>query len=397
VPIGAASREQANLCFGAASAMVKNGPLAEFFDVFQYEMQFKDGRPGRMYRIAAEAGTQDGSLPTCFVADEVHEWVDSKARVHTVVTNSLQKRSPSLEVNITTAGDPVKSELLLSLYEYGRKVRAGEVFDPSFYFLWFEPSGSVSLDVPDELRAAILEANPSSWVDVERLARRVEVEGIKESVFRRYHLNQWVTSGDPFLETAVWDGLARSVNVEHGSRVVVGFDGSYNGDSTSLVGVTLDTDLPHVFEVQTWERPEVAADDWRIPRYEVDAAVESLFLNFEVVELVCDPARWTLYMDEWISRFGDDRVISYPNVVERMTPATAKFHDAVQAGLLTHDGSPRLRRHVQNAVTKANARGYVVRKDHPNRKIDALIAALMAHDRATWRRDEETEVSAELW
>ena len=72
VPVAAASRDQANQCFGALGTMITEGPLKPFFEVQQFEVKIK-GRKGRLYRIAAEAGTQDGTLPTAFIADEVHE------------------------------------------------------------------------------------------------------------------------------------------------------------------------------------------------------------------------------------------------------------------------------------------------------------------------------------
>ena len=402
VPIGAASREQANLCFGCAKEMVKGGALAPFFNRHQYDLTFKDNRVGKMYRIAAEAGTQDGTLCTCFVADEVHEWIGRTANVHTVVTNSLAKRAGGLEINITTAGDPQMSDLLLGMYEYGMKVQSGEVVDPSFLFMWVEPKRKkVNLDSPKQLRQALRDANPSSWIDIERLAHRWEVERMKETAFRRYHLNQWVVSGDPFIESDVWDGLASGQKVKKKSRIVMGFDGSYSRDSTALVGCTVDTDKPHVFGIGLWENPHPPNSKpgkaWKVPRKEVDDAVDKAFRKWDIVEFVCDPARWTLYMDDWVERYGDDRVIEYPNSPERMVPATSKFNDAVTTGLLTHDGSPMLARHVANAIVKTNPRGKMVRKDHPDRKIDALVAALMAHDRATWRREEESETGVEIW
>ena len=36
------------------------------------------GDVGTMFRVAAEAGTNDGGLPTAFLADEIHEWVGRK-------------------------------------------------------------------------------------------------------------------------------------------------------------------------------------------------------------------------------------------------------------------------------------------------------------------------------
>jgi phage terminase large subunit-like protein len=391
VPLGAASYDQAGLCFGAAKVMVTEGELTPFCDVFEKEIRLKD-RPGRLYRIAAEAGTQDGTLPTCFVADEVHEWVGRKARVHLVVGNSLAKRSSGLEVNISTAGDPDQSELLFQMYEAGVKVATGETIDDTFLFVWYEAEDGLDLSDPDALRKAIRQANPAGFQDPERIAKRLEVDRIPEHEFRRYHANMWVTAGVSWLPAGVWDPLAASRPVPDGTQIVLGFDGSYNGDSTALIGCTLDG---HLFEVGVWERPENARE-WKVPRSSVDAVVTDAFSTWDVVELVCDPARWPMYIDAWAERFGEDRVLDFPNTRSRMVPATAKFYDAAVNGLMSHDGSVTLGRHVANATIKEVPNGYVLQKDHPERKIDAAVAAVMAYDSATARRDGPVEIGVML-
>jgi phage terminase large subunit-like protein len=67
-----------------------------------------------------------------------------------------------------------------------------------------------------------------------------------------------------------------------------------------------------------------------------------------------------------------------------MGPATARFYSAVVDRLLSHDGSSALARHVAAAILKEDSRGARLakeRRDSP-RKIDAAVAAVMAHDRA---------------
>jgi phage terminase large subunit-like protein len=74
-------------------------------------------------------------------------------------------------------------------------------------------------------------------------------------------------------------------------------------------------------------------------------------------------------------------VAEYPQSPARMQPATARFHEAVVNGELTHPGDSRFARHVGNAVLREDARGARLakeRRDSP-RKIDAAVAA---HDRA---------------
>ena len=77
-------------------------------------------------------------------------------------------------------------------------------------------------------------------------------------------------------------------------------------------------------------------------------------------------------------------VTEFPQTPARMSPATQRFHEAVVNRQLTHSGDSRLARHIGNAVLREDARGARLakeRKDSP-RRIDAAVAAVMAHDRA---------------
>lgn len=394
IPVAAASYWQADLVFSAAMKMCE--PFADLLDVYEKEISLKDGR-GKIYKVAAAAGTNDGLRPTSVSIDELHEWTGNKERVYTVLTNGLTKRRDAFEIIISTAGDPGVSHKLMGKYEYGKKVASGEVVDESFLMHWYEADADCDISDHDVLVSEVEKANPASWIDPERIAKRFEVDRVPEHVFRRYYLNQWVTGGTTWLPAGEWDARADlSVEVADRSRIVMTFDGSYNSDSTVLIGATLDTDQPHVFEIGAWERPDNQTE-WQVDRAEVDAAVDEAFRRFDVVEFACDTARWGLYFDQWEERYGE-RVVEYPQERRRMAPATAKFYDAVTQGLLTHDGSLVLARHVGNATVKQIPGGrYMLQKDHPDRKIDAAVAAVMAFDRATWRREQAPDVRAELW
>ena len=75
-------------------------------------------------------------------------------------------------------------------------------------------------------------------------------------------------------------------------------------------------------------------------------------------------------------------IISYPNSAERMVPATQRFYEAVVNGSFTHDGDPRLNKHIANAVTKTSSRGLMIAKANTKKKIDAAVAAIFSYDRA---------------
>jgi phage terminase large subunit-like protein len=60
-------------------------------------------------------------------------------------------------------------------------------------------------------------------------------------------------------------------------------------------------------------------------------------------------------------------------------------------GQVGHDGDARLARHIANAVLRDTADGGYITKDGTNspRKIDAAIAAVVAHERARWHVDHQ--------
>jgi phage terminase large subunit-like protein len=379
VIVAAAAFEQADLVFGAARTMIANGPLEPYFEAYDTEILRRDGRPGVMRRIAAAAGTNDGARPTAVIADEVHEWTGARERVHLVISNGLSKRRDGLELNISTAGASADS-LLGRLFSYGQQVASGEVIDPGFLFAWRSAGEHWDLGDPDQLRAALTEANPAieaGFLDLERLvARFAEIPRFE---FERYHLNRWVEADEAWIAASAWAAcFDPGRNVPDGTEIVIGFDGSATRDNTALIGCTVE-DKPHLFLIGLWQRDE-RDPAWQVPRVEVDARLADAVSRFEVRRVACDPAGWYGEIQDWLARFGESIVIVVPQVNERMAPAADAFRAAVLAGELTHDGSPALARAVANARTRETRWGIGIRKDHPGspRKIDAAVAALLA-------------------
>jgi phage terminase large subunit-like protein len=101
-----------------------------------------------------------------------------------------------------------------------------------------------------------------------------------------------------------------------------------------------------------------------------------------VLEIAADPFRWARSL-QLLDGEGLP-VMEYPQSPGRMTPATSRFYEAVVNGQLTHSGDSRLARHIGNAVLREDARGARLAKERKDskRRIDAAVAAVMAHDRA---------------
>jgi phage terminase large subunit-like protein len=377
VIVCAASLKQADLVFGDLRTMCRESPsLAAVTEPYDLEILIKDG-PGRAQRVAAEAGVNDGARPTAVVFDELHEFAGRKERVHLVLANGTSKRSESLQLNISTAGWDSQS-LLGKLYAHGRKVEAGEIDDPSFLFEWWQADKDCDLSTEEARRDAIQACNPAAgdFLSLDDVARRYHE--MPEFEWRRYHLNQWTAAPTRWLPLGTWAGRAapdRRVAPEQ--EVVLAFDGSYSGDATCLIGCTRDE---HIFVVESWEKPPVASDDWRVDIAEVEERIRRACREYNVRQVVCDPHLWSRSLqaltDEGLP------MVEFPSrTVARMVTATKTFYDAVTGGRLTHDGDYRLADHIGNAVIKEDSAGTRITKAHSTsgRRIDLAVAAIMAH------------------
>lgn len=379
VPVAAASFEQADGLFGSARTMIRSGPLSDLFDVFDTEIMPKQG-PGSMYRVAAAAGTNDGRRPTFFVADELHEWVGNKERVHLVLSNGRAKRPDAWELAISTAGWDTTS-ILGRLYAHGKRVAAGEEEDPSFLFEWLEAPAHFDLSDPDQLREAIRSCSPAvgHWMrlsDVEQQYREKP-----EHEFRRYFLNQWTSAPERWLPSEAWTACAALRVVPLDVPIVLGFDGSYTGDSTAIVAATVE-EKPHVFVIDAWEKPE-GATDWKVDIPDVEQTIRNVCAERQVRRVGCDPHRWQRSIAV-LEEEGIPVEIWASHSAAVMSPACQQFQRAVLTSQMTHDGDERLNRHIANCVVKIDSRGPRITKDHKDsaRKIDIAVAANIALDLA---------------
>jgi len=391
VVCAASTYEQADLLFAAARACITEGVLDGFFDCFDKEIQFKDG-PGLLVRVPAVAGANDGLRPTFCVFDETHEWTGNKQRVHLVLENGLAKRAGAWSLSITTAGNPKVESVALSQYEYGKRVKGEEIADPGFLFDWRESSVSLDdLEDAEKLEKAVRQANPEPWKRRDDIVRRFREIPLHE--FARYHLNAWSEPDEErWLPPGAWDGLQTEQQIPDGTPIVLGFDGSYSGDSTALVAATV-SETPHLFVLGLWEHPggNVA---WTVDHDAVEATVMDAFRRFQVVEMSADPPYWSQQLARWAELYGEDRVLAFNTAVrKRMAEACSSFYQAVVADAVSHDGHNGMARHIDNAVLKETAQGaYITKEDKSSpRKIDAAIAAVIAYNRAVWHHMNPTK------
>jgi phage terminase large subunit-like protein len=89
-------------------------------------------------------------------------------------------------------------------------------------------------------------------------------------------------------------------------------------------------------------------------------------------------------------------VVEWPNTLPRLMPACRDFYAPVVEKRLTHDGDPRLARHIANATIKEDARGQRIVKQARGQKIDLAVCAVMADDVAS-RQVEEYQYTGDVF
>jgi len=371
----AGDRDQARLVFGTAKRMIELD--AEMTaETKLYRDAIEVPATGSVFRVlSAEAPLKEGLSPTLTVVDEVHV-IDED--LWNVFALAMGARPEPMMVGITTAGARYttggRESVCYRMFDYGCRVAAGETDDPTFYFEWWAAPDVADYRKPETWQLA----NPG-YGDILDPADLVAAVGpTMEHEFRTKRLNQWVVAAQTVFPAGAWEACHVDRTVE--GPVVLGFDGSWTGDSTAIIGATIEP-IPHIFAVAAWEKPP---DDphWRVDSAEVDQAMADALLRYDVRRIACDPHEWRAQLQDWQERGWP--VVEWPNVLARTVPAWKDLYGAVMEQRVTHDGDPGLARHVANAVLKVDHRGARPTKEYGSstRKIDRLIAAMMAFDQA---------------
>lgn len=375
----ATNREQAGIVFGRVRRMVELSPdLSGQVQVYRDRI-YVPATDSALFTLPSEPDALQGYAPNFCVADET-EFMHPDT--WDALTMAMGKNEHSQVLAISTPGDS-RPSVLRSLVEYGRE----NPKDRAFYLREFAAKEGCELDDPKAWK----QANPALGDFLKADSLKLESKTTRPEVFRRMRLGQWVANAGAWLPAGAWDDIADTNRlIALKEPVVLFLDGSFNDDSTALVGCTVKAPH-HVFVVQVWNRPANARDDWRVPRDELARTVDQSFRRWDVRELAADPYMLRSEIDQWAKTYGPTRVLVYPtSSVSRMGPATERMTAAVLEQTITHDGSPILSEHVANAVVKHTKFGDVITKAKARsaKKIDAAVSAIGALDRASWHANQ---------
>ncbi len=392
IVIAAAEKEQARIIFEECKRMIVDSELGEMCNVYK-DSVFVPSSGNVLKVVSAEAYSKEGYNSSCVIIDELHAHRDRA--LFDVFSLAMGNRGKIAQLYcVTTAGTRTDStgndSIAYSLYQYGKQVANGEVVDPTFFMAWWEADEDADHRLPETWASC----NPGFDDLVSEADFASAVRRTPEAEFRTKRLNQWVNSKMAWLPAGIWDALAEDWELTPDDEYVLGFDGSWSGDSTSIVAVAmpLEEGGPYrVKRVASWEKNFAVDDDsWRVSKDEVTAWLMAFHTQFpRMREMACDPSYWFDELLLW--QESGVPVVMYRNSPERTVPATGKLFDAIMNQKFIHDGDPALSRHIDNCVLKVDPRGARITKDYkqPKLKVDNAIALMMAYDRASARMEEE--------
>lgn len=211
---------------------------------------FPTSGPGRCYRVASVAGTDEGGNATDLIADELHAWTGKRERVFTVLRAGTRKRRrPGRTVCISTAGVAGSKSLLERKY----KALAAN-HDNTTLFVWCTDSGTHDLTTTEGVRAALLEASPNGamFYDLDQRIKDFFNPGTPRYESERYFLNRWVTADSESWLEDLGPNAFESLGVEGleiptDRPVVMGLDLALRHDSIAVASAwKLDDGRPAV-------------------------------------------------------------------------------------------------------------------------------------------------------
>lgn len=403
----AADMKQARIAYDEAFGIVQaDSSIASRLKLRPGTYKIQHPRKGATYEaISSDGATQHGRSVNFLLSDEIHAW--SKRDLWEALRTSLAKTQESLHIITTTAGRG-QENLAFDTYDYARRVAKGEIDDPSFLPILFEPSPDA--DWRDEAMWHFVNPGLSlGYPDLKGLramAREAENRPAEREAFKQYHCNFWLDhSAAPFVDMAVYDEGAEPVDLTEleGEPCWLGCDLSSSGDLTVIVAAFRVGDgyvvVPWFFcpKENLRQRQEASgapyvrwADEGLITATPgnvvdfraVEGKIRELCDQFDVREIAFDPA----LARNTLNNLLED---GYPAVEHRqgslsMMPAIHELERAIVARRFRHSGHEILRFCFSNVEVETNSHGHKVRlhKGKRHLSIDGAIAAAMAVNRA---------------
>lgn len=403
----ATKKEQARIVLDSARAMaLKNSSFLKHTGVKVLAHAIAHPKSNSVLRsLASEHKGLDGLNDVLAVLDELHAM---KRDTFEVVTSGMSKRTDSLTLCITTAGQDVHS-VGHSQSSYAKKVCLGDVDDSQFFAVVY------TLDEGDdwEDESVWLKPNPNLGISVDVVTLRAKInKGIETPAdvpnIKIKHMNLWIAEAQAFYDQQVWDKCYDpNLKLEDffGKTCRTGLDLASHIDITSHAILMREKDGYAI-----WDKSYLPEETIRMAKNMLyddcvakgflistpGAAINYDFIRNEAEELAKKIKIAECLYDAWNATETAQKLSNKIEMVKiamnvaNLSEPMKKLDALMRAGKLRHNGSPLLRWCLGNVVAKEDHNGNVFpRKSHTKLKIDPIIAILMAL--AGWLQIDQIE------
>lgn len=383
----ATAEDQTANIYSPLQEMIRRGPLAEQMKVREDFIRLPNN--GEVSPITSAPNSKLGNPIHFAIGDESGLYTGRMAKVWQTMRRGLAGMS-GRALEVTNPWDPMENSIAQRTYQ--------SASTDIFRFYRRPPSGLDFKRRADRRKILTYVYRGSPWVDLDSIegeAAELMVEDPTQA--ERFFGNMLVQGLGSYLTETLMDSTSKVLDVPDGTPITIGFDGSRSGDWTAIRCETRDghrfTPLYGADRRPAHWNPQ----DWpegRIPRGEVDAAVDELMRRFKVSRMYVDPRHWETQADAWALKYGEDVVVQWPtNQLRRMYYALVRYTEDSHEGSVTHDNHPDFRTHALHArrVSKPGDQ-FILGKPAEHMKIDILMADVLAHEAAADMRAAGWEV-----
>ena len=414
----AADRQQASIVFDVAKQMVEMSPAlmkrSKLMGATKRIVNYSNA--GYYQVLSAEVGGKHGFSVSGLVFDEIH--TQPNRQLYDVLTKgSSDARQNPLHFIITTAGND-RHSIAYELHTKAVDILEGRRVDPTFYPVVY----GLKDDEDWEDEANWYKVNPSLGytVDIERLRdayREAKQNPADEVTFKWLRCNMWVSSTVAWIPDAIYMRGNEPIDMDAlaGRDCYAGLDLSSTGDITTLVLIfpPRDEDEKYVLLPYFWIPEEtiprrvkansVPYDIWEKKGYIM--STEGNVIHYDFIEkFIMDLSEkyhiLEIAVDRWnathvIQNLEDNGLTMVPfgQGFASMSAPTKEFYRLLMEGKIIHGGHPVMRWMAGNVVVDTDPAGNIkVTKAKSKEKIDGIVAAIMALDRAVRHEGESGSV-----